>query len=255
MLLAERPCEAVACARLDLVPGVARACVGGQLVGDLEPQLREQGEAAVGIMRRAVIHRRAVKVDEAELLREIDVGAGGLVLAVEGTRNPIEAAHVAQHLKLVGQEGFIRFGTSVIDDEPSLWANQLAGALGIDELIIIDVAIAENVADSDVAQFQAGGICDAPDAAIGCDFQAATVVHQFVRDLVRTVGLLLREQAGKICFIDGRIGGREAEAADQYTRQHTGIIAIGNLSSGLFSRPEIVEDQRVSQILGRLEQQ
>ena len=141
----------------------------------------------------------------------------------------------------------------MIDDKPSLRTDQLAGALGIDELIIIDVAIAENVADGDVAQFQAGGIGDAPDPPVRRDVQAAAVVDQFVRDLVGTVGLLLRKQAGKIRFIDSCVGRREAETADQYTRQHTGIVAIGHFGSGFFPRVEIVEDQRVCQILGRLE--
>ena len=104
----------------------------------------------------------------------------------------------------------------MIDDQPPLRPDQLACTLGVDELIIIDVAIAENVADGDVAQFETGGVGDAPYPAIGRDFQAAAVIGQIIGYLLGTIGLLLREQAGKVCLIDRSIGWRQAETAGQY---------------------------------------
>src|SRR3546814_1438833 len=124
-------------------------------------------------MRRAVVRRLTVKVDKAELLRKIDVDARRAILAVKGARDPVQPPHIAQHLELVGDELLIGGRTGVIDDQPSLRAIELACALGIHELVVIDLPITENVAKGDLAQVQAGGVGDAPDATVRRDFQAA----------------------------------------------------------------------------------
>src|SRR3546814_13338457 len=92
-------------------------------------------------MRRAVVRRLTVKVDKAELLRKIDVDARRAILAVKGARDPVQPPHIAQHLELVGDELLIGGRTGVIDDQPSLWAIELACALGIHELVVIDLPI------------------------------------------------------------------------------------------------------------------
>src|SRR3546814_18018011 len=103
-------------------------------------------------MRRAVVRRLTVKVDKAELLRKIDVDARRAILAVKGARDPVQPPHIAQHLELVGDELLIGGRTGVIDDQPSLRAIELACALGIHDLVVLDLPITENVAKGDLAQ-------------------------------------------------------------------------------------------------------
>src|SRR3546814_12625600 len=99
-----------------------------------------------------------------------------------------------------------------MDDQPSLRAIELACALGIHELVVIDLPITENVAKGDLAQVQAGGVGDAPDATVRRDFQAAAVIGQTVGHLEGTIGLLLCEQPRPILSVDRGVCRRESES-------------------------------------------
>src|SRR3546814_19985759 len=106
-------------------------------------------------MRRTVVRRLTVKVDKAELLRKIDVDARRAILAVKGARDPVQPPHIAQHLELVGDELLICGRTGVIDDQPSLRAIELACALGVQKLVVINLTITDNVANGDIAPVKA----------------------------------------------------------------------------------------------------